>query len=111
MKDYLEVFDTSRHGRRYLVRSLGVIVSFGTFLAFPFLAFGGESGISTKVCGWILAVAGVAFCGWAWFGKYRCPKCGRGMKIRKGRRRPGFTPILLVCERCEIFIDTGIGEE
>lgn len=111
MKSYLKVFDSPRHGRRYLVRCVGVIVSFGAFLAFPFLAFGTGNGDFTKLAGWVLAAAGVAYGGWAWFGKFRCPNCGHGMKVRKGTRKPGSTPFLLVCDRCEIYIDTGVSEE
>lgn len=111
MDGYTELFDQRRYARRYRGRLLGK-------LAIPFLGFaalfliaGDQAGTGEKIIGWAILILGLATVFWVLSTKYRCPRCGGVMHVKKKNRKgAGGAEMFLACDRCMVFIDLQVQE-
>src|SRR5207245_666602 len=112
MDGYVQVFDSSKHGRTFVARLGMKILAVGLLVAFIFLTFGDGVGTGSRIAGGAACIVGLAIAYFAFFRSYLCPRCRRGMRIqRKARVGAGGAPLLLVCDRCRCFIDLKAEEE
>lgn len=110
MEGYLELFDTPRYGRIYVVRLFAKFFAVIALNAAIYFLIG--SGSLIKALGGMLLVLALGTGYWAFRPKYPCLKCVRPMHVgKKPKQGTGGKDLFLVCHDCKVCIDLNVGEE
>ena len=112
MNGYLELFDSPKYGRAYVLRLIGKVCAVSALTA-SFYFFAAENvGTGARLFAAGLLTCGIPLGYWSFFPKYICPKCERRMEVtRKKRIGAGGAAICLACNQCKAFIDLKVADE